>query len=91
GDQTTRDSAYHEGTAWPWLLGPYIDAYRAVYKDDLKARQLMDLLLESLPDYGVGTLPEIFDAEFPHNPNGCIAQAWSVGEALRVLLEMEKG
>jgi predicted glycogen debranching enzyme len=91
GDQATRDSAYHQGTAWPWLLGPYIDAHRAVYKDNAKTRELLTLVLESLPTYGVGSLPEIFDGDFPHNPNGCIAQAWSVAEVLRVLIEMEKG
>lgn len=91
GDQAARDAAYHQGTAWPWLLGPFIDAYRAVYKDDGKARELLTLLLESLTKYGVGSLAEIFDGDFPHNPNGCIAQAWSVAEALRVLMEMERG
>jgi glycogen debranching enzyme len=86
-----RDAAYHQGTAWPWLLGPFIDAHRAVYKDEAKAKERLTLLLESLWDYGVGSIAEIFDADFPHAPNGCIAQAWSVAEALRVLVELERG
>lgn len=91
GDQAARDAAYHQGTAWPWLLGPFIDAHRTIHKDDGKSRELLTLLLESLWDYGVGSIAEIFDADFPHAPNGCIAQAWSVAEVLRVLVELERG
>ena len=86
GDQATRDGAYHQGTVWPWLLGAFADAHLQVYGDKAKTRALLDTLLtRGLTVAGVGTLPEIFDAEPPFAPNGCIAQAWSVAELLRVL------
>jgi predicted glycogen debranching enzyme len=86
GDQATRDAAYHEGTVWPWLLGAFAEAHWKVYQDKPKARALLNTLItEGMSIYGVSSLPEIFDAEDPYHPNGCIAQAWSVAEALRVL------
>ena len=88
GDQTSRDGAYHQGTGWPWLIGPFIDALLKVYNDPAKARALLDTLTgKSLDKFGVGTLGEIFDGDAPHAPNGCIAQAWSVAEVLRVLVK----
>ena len=86
GDPTFRDGAYHQGTVWPWLLGAFADAHLKVYGDKVKTRALFDTLLTGgLYDYGVGSLAEIADGDPPHAPNGCIAQAWSVGEVLRVL------
>ena len=84
GDPTFRDGAYHQGTAWPWLLGAFADAHLRVYGDKPKTRALFDTLLtDGLCDYGIGSLAEIADGDPPHAPNGCIAQAWSVGEVLR--------
>ena len=86
GDQATRDGAYHQGTVWPWLLGAFADAHLKVYGDKQKTRALLGTLTtQGLSEYGVGSLAEIFDAESPFAPNGCIAQAWSVAEILRVL------
>ncbi len=86
GDQRTRDGAYHQGTVWPWLLGPYIEAHFKVYGDKAAARNLvLPYLDDALSDYGVGSLCEIRDGDPPYAPNGCIAQAWSVAELLRVL------
>ena len=82
GDQGRRDSAYHQGTAWPWLLGPYIDAVRAVRKND-PLSCLFDQVAPMLAEYGLGTIAEIYDGDAPQRPNGCIAQAWSVAEILR--------
>ena len=88
GDQTARDGAYHQGTVWPWLIGPFVDAHLKIYKDKVKARALLDTLAgKSLDKFGIGTLGEIFDGGPPHAPNGCIAQAWSVAEVLRVLVK----
>jgi len=86
GDTFARDSAYHQGTVWPWPIGHFIDAHLKVYGDKARSRALLDGLLgPSLSRYGVGTVAEIFDADPPHAPNGCIAQAWSVSEVLRAL------
>ncbi len=86
GDQAVRDGAYHQGTVWPWLLGAFADAHRKVFGDKAKTRALLQpLLTQGLSLYGVDTVAEIFDAEPPFAPNGCIAQAWSVAELLRVL------
>jgi predicted glycogen debranching enzyme len=84
GDLRTRDGAYHQGTVWAWLIGPFVDAWLRVYPDDATgARECLHGLVTHLDDYGVGTLAEIFDAEPPYTPRGCIAQAWSVAELLR--------
>lgn len=84
GDLRTRDAAYHQGTVWGWLIGPWIDAWLKVHPDDRAgARRFLSGLLEHLDEFGLGTLAEIFDAEPPFTPRGCIAQAWSVAEALR--------
>lgn len=86
GDLRSRDAAYHQGTVWPWLIGHYIDAYLKVRPDRVGARQLLQAFREHLCDAGVGSISEIFDAEDPHAPGGCIAQAWSVAEVLRAWL-----
>jgi glycogen debranching enzyme len=85
GDLRTRDSAYHQGTVWGWLIGPFVDAWLRVYPDDVGgARACLSGLVAHLDNYGVGTLGEVFDAEPPYRARGCIAQAWSVAEVLRL-------
>ena len=83
GDLRARDAAYHQGTVWAWLIGPFIDAWLKVYEDRSKARQMLEGFRSHLFDDGIGTVSEIFDAESPYHPRGCIAQAWSVAEVLR--------
>jgi len=87
GDLRARDAAYHQGTVWPWLIGPYVDAYLRAYGDRGEARRLLDAFHGHLQEAGIGTISEIFDAEPPYPPRGCIAQAWSVGEVLRAYLK----
>ena len=81
GNGWSRDTAYHQGTVWPWLIGAYADARRKVYNDTINLSEL----LTHLSDYGVGGIAEVFDASVPQRPNGCPWQAWSVAEVLRVL------
>lgn len=83
GDPATRDAAYHTGTAWGWLLGPFVIAHFRVHQDPQVARHLLEPLLDQLSEYGVGTLGEIFDGTEPHVPRGAPAQAWTVAETLR--------
>ncbi|MHB8618073.1 MAG: amylo-alpha-1,6-glucosidase, partial [Chloroflexota bacterium] len=84
GDRRRRDAAYHQGTVWPWLIGPFVDAHLRVYRDKASAARLLHPLLAHMAQSaGVGTISEIFDGDEPHQPRGCIAQAWSVAEALR--------
>ena len=86
GDLRTRDAAYHQGTVWSWLVGPYVDAWLAVHPGDRAgARRFLAGLVERLGDAGVGTVSEVFDAEPPFTARGCIAQAWGVAELLRAL------
>jgi predicted glycogen debranching enzyme len=91
GDQFSRDSAYHQGTVWPWLLGPFIAAYVRVNGGTAAAREhargLLRGLEAHLSEAGLGQISEIFDAEAPHRPRGCFAQAWSVAEILRALCQ----
>lgn len=87
GDLRARDAAYHQGTVWGWLIGPFIDAWLKLHPGDRTgARHLLDGLIAHLNDFGVGSIAEIFDAEPPFTPRGCIAQAWSVAETLRCLV-----
>jgi predicted glycogen debranching enzyme len=84
GDLRTRDAAYHQGTVWGWLIGPFIDAWLRVYPHDRAgARRLLEGFLPHLDEACVGSVSEIFDAEEPFTARGCVAQAWSVGEVLR--------
>ena len=84
GDLRARDAAYHQGTVWGWLIGPFLDAWLRVYPDEREvARAMLQGLVEHLDEFGVGSVAEIFDAEPPFTPRGCIAQAWSVAELLR--------
>jgi predicted glycogen debranching enzyme len=87
GDLRARDAAYHQGTVWGWLIGHYVDATMKVNSDKGAARALLKGLEDHLEHSGVGQISEIFDATEPFRPRGCIAQAWSVAEALRVFLK----
>lgn len=87
GSPFERDSAYHQGTVWGWLMGPYIEAYLRVHDFTpaalKQARQMLMPLVKHLDEAGIGSVSEIFDGDPPHTPRGCIAQAWSVSELLR--------
>jgi len=84
GDLRSRDAAYHQGTVWAWLIGPFIDAWLRVYPDDFNAaRKFLDGFSAHLGEACIGSISEIFDAEKPFIPRGCVAQAWSVAEVLR--------
>jgi predicted glycogen debranching enzyme len=84
GSPLMRDGSYHQGTVWGWLIGPYITAHRKVFGMD-NVRELLKDFEDHLTEAGLGTISEIFDGDPPHKPRGCIAQAWSVAEILRVL------
>ena len=92
GDQSSRDGAYHQGTVWPWLLGPYAQALVAVHGRNETTTVALRALLEPFEAHllqaGIGQISEIFDGDPPHAPQGCIAQAWSVGEILRIATEL---
>jgi predicted glycogen debranching enzyme len=86
GDLRSRDAAYHQGTVWAWLIGPYVDAWLRTYPEDrATAHQILEGFLPHLSEACIGSISEIFDAEPPYTPRGCIAQAWSVAEVLRCL------
>ena len=91
GDAINRDTAYHNGTAWPWLLGAYVKAYRKVNNYSEDSREKMRALLQGfdahLETAGLGNISEVFDGDYPHSPGGTIAQAWSVAEILRAYVE----
>lgn len=89
GDQLSRDGAYHQGTVWSWLLGAYLSAHIWLYGDRGRktAQRVLNGMEAHLREAGLGTLSEIFDGDPPHRPRGCIAQAWSVSELLRVYFE----
>jgi glycogen debranching enzyme len=95
GDLLTRDGAYHQGTVWPWLIGHYVDARLRASIEGITGPDLgfgvddpLEAFGEHLTEYGVGSIAEIFDAESPFLPRGCIAQAWSVAEVLRARLRL---
>ncbi len=84
GDLRSRDGAYHQGTVWAWLIGPFVDAWLKTHPNDrTSARNFLERFPEDLSEAGVGTISEVFDAREPHHPGGCIAQAWSIAEILR--------
>ena len=82
GNRRQRDGAYHQGTVWAWLIGPFVRAHLRVYQDASLARSFLRPLLHQLTVHGIGTLSEIYDGDSPFTPRGCIAQAWSVAEVL---------
>jgi predicted glycogen debranching enzyme len=83
GGVRERDGAYHQGTVWGWLLGPFVLAYLRVYADRAAAMSFLEPLGKQIHSHGLGTLSEIFDSDAPFTPRGCIAQAWTVAEVLR--------
>ncbi len=88
GDLRARDAAYHQGTVWAWLIGPFIDAWLKAHPDDrAAARRFLDGFGPHLAAAGIGFISEVFDAEPPFTPRGCIAQAWSVAEVLRSMVK----
>jgi len=93
GDFVQRDMAYHNGTVWAWLLGPFVTAFLKVrdreeyWRRFAFERFLQPLFLEGISRAGLGTLSEVFDGDPPHSPRGCISQAWSVAEPLRAYVE----
>jgi glycogen debranching enzyme len=88
GDLRARDAAYHQGTVWAWLIGPYIDAeLKLPDADRAKLRASLTAFDQHLDEACVGQISEVFDAEPPFLPRGCVAQAWSVAEVLRCWLK----
>ena len=84
GNLRARDASYHQGTVWAWLIGPFIDAWLKVHPDDPgSGRRFLEGFSAHLDEACIGSISEIFDAEEPFAPRGCIAQAWSVAEVLR--------
>jgi glycogen debranching enzyme len=90
GDQFHRDSAYHQGTTWGWLIGPFVAAHLRVYRDPAAAVRLLEPFADHLGAAGVGSISEIFDGDAPFAAQGCIAQAWSVAEVLRAFDVIER-
>ena len=86
GPRRERDGAYHQGTVWPWLIGPYIDVHLRLYNDCMALLPLLHPLVRHLWEGCVGSISEVAEPEAPFAPAGCIAQAWSVGELLRAWL-----
>ena len=92
GGPDERDAAYHQGTVWPWLVGPYVDAVFAVEQRPCargEAAQILQGLLDSMEEAGLGFIGEVFDGDPPHRPGGCIAQAWSVAAAVHIWKMLE--
>ena len=83
GAPRERDGAYHQGTVWGWLMGPFVLAHLRVYGDHKAAASFLEPVGRQITSHGLGTLSEIFDGDAPFTPRGCIAQAWTVGEVLR--------
>ncbi|HZM92537.1 MAG TPA: amylo-alpha-1,6-glucosidase, partial [Vicinamibacterales bacterium] len=90
GDLRARDAAYHQGTVWAWLIGPFIDAWLRAYPERCPdARSFLSAFSQHLSDGCVGTISEVFDASQPYAPRGCVAQAWSVAEVLRAFITLD--
>jgi predicted glycogen debranching enzyme len=87
GSQEERDSAYHQGTVWPWLYGPFCEGWLKVHGSlgVQKVKKLIYGLEDTMSEHGISTISEIYDGDPPHAPNGAISQAWSVGEVLRII------
>jgi predicted glycogen debranching enzyme len=91
GDLRSRDAAYHQGTVWGWLVGPFVDAWLKVYPDDAGGVwKAVEGFVPHLDEACIGSVSEIFDAEPPFTPRGCVAQAWSVAELLRIWVEIRR-
>jgi len=90
GVMAERDGVYHQGTVWPWLWGHFGEAYLKVHKNSKKAKtyllnQVRSFLTSHLNQAGLGCISEVFDGDAPHRPGGCIAQAWSTAELIRLM------
>lgn len=92
GSQQERDLAYHQGTVWPWLLGHFCEGYLKIHGKSglIFVERIFNSFEEDMVTYGIGTIPEIYDGDPPHNPKGAISQAWSIGELLRINHLIEK-
>lgn len=88
GGPVERDCTYHQGTVWPWLLGHFADAHFRVHQDREYIASLLKPFVGHLSDAGIGSISEIFDGDEPHTPGGCISQAWSVAEILRMCTDL---
>jgi glycogen debranching enzyme len=94
GGPLERDAQYHQGTAWPWLMGAFVEAWLRVRGETAEAKaearvRFLDPLRSRLEEYGLGHLPEIADGDPPHTPAGCPFQAWSLGELIRITKMLE--
>jgi glycogen debranching enzyme len=91
GNQEGRDNAYHQGTVWPWLYGPFCEGWLKVYGQQgvQKVKKLIYGLEAVMSEHGISTISEIYDGNPPHSPQGAISQAWSVGEVLRIINLLE--
>jgi glycogen debranching enzyme len=89
GDALKRDSCYHQGTVWSWLLGGYVDALVKLGTDKSLIKNVIENFVYHLNEGCIGSVSEIFDGDFPHTPKGCVAQAWGVAEILRVIKEYD--
>jgi predicted glycogen debranching enzyme len=90
GDTRQRDGAYHQGTVWGWLIGPFVSAHLKIFGNAPAARSYLYPLIDHLCTHGLGSISEIFDGDAPFSPRGCIAQAWSVAEVLRAWQETKQ-
>jgi predicted glycogen debranching enzyme len=90
GSLLKRDAAYHQGTVWSWLIGPFVRAHLRVYGDRQQARAFLIPLVQHLSDHGLGSVSEIFDGDPPFTPRGCFAQAWGVAELLHAWLDTQE-
>jgi predicted glycogen debranching enzyme len=94
GGPDQRDHAYHQGTVWPWLLGPFVEAFLKVHPLDADTLRVADGFLDAFGEHiqsaGLGQVSEVFDADAPHRPAGCVAQAWSVAELLRAKMLIQQ-
>lgn len=89
GDQLQRDRAYHQGTVWGWLIGPFVLAHLHLYKKPAQAREFLEPMAHHIMAGGVGSLGEIFEGDAPHSPRGCTAQAWTVAQVLQAWLTVD--
>jgi predicted glycogen debranching enzyme len=90
GGPRERDSAYHQGTVWGWLLGPFAQAHLRVFGNPVEAASFLEPIAYHIRTHGLGTASEIFDGDAPFTPRGCIAQAWTVGELIRAWTAVER-